>query len=249
MPDLLTIVIKRFTILKTDVYFFPGRSLSNARGRLNGNVATVTVTTSQLLDGAPHPLHIHAGKKGICPTAAAARPHNGHLVISTLDGVPYYGPPVTSLTTTGNTSPKSILALNRFPKTGNIHYTRRLTLTAPVAAYVRADNALIVVHGVDYNSNGVYDNSLDRSDLKRSLPGELTTPALCGKLNPQPSTPGSAGKTKTAQTHDGTRDYYASLNETDPGDGAAGDEFPGAPVWICHLGDTAHPADGAVAPA
>src|SRR6185436_18373809 len=59
--------------------------------RLNGNVATVTVTAAGLLDGSSHPLHIHAGKKGVCPPSSAARPHNGHLVISTLDGVPYYG--------------------------------------------------------------------------------------------------------------------------------------------------------------
>src|SRR4029077_8864525 len=29
--------------------------------RLNGNVATVSVTTNKLLDGAAHALHIHAG--------------------------------------------------------------------------------------------------------------------------------------------------------------------------------------------
>jgi serine/threonine protein kinase len=217
--------------------------------RLSGNVATVTITTSRLLDGSPHPLHIHAGKQGICPPSTAARPHNGHLAISTLDGVPYYGPPVTALTTTGSTSVKSILALNRFPRNGNIRYTRRIALTGPVASYVRADNAVIVVHGADYNGNGVYDNSLDRSDLKRSLPGELTTPALCGKLVPKKSTPGSSGQTKTAQTHDATRVYYASLGETDPGNGTAGDDVLNAPLWICHLGGTADDANGAAAPA
>ena len=41
---------------------------------------------------------------------------------------------------------------------------------------------MIIVHGVDYNDNGIYDNVLDRSDLKRSLPGESTAPALCGTL-------------------------------------------------------------------
>jgi serine/threonine-protein kinase len=217
--------------------------------RLSGNVATVTVTTSRLLDGSPHPLHIHAGKRGVCPPSTAARPHNGHLAISTLDGVPYYGPPVTALTTRGDTSVQSILALTRFPKNGSIRYTRRILLTGPVASYVRADNAVIVVHGVDYNGNGVYDNSLDRSDLKRSLPGELTTPALCGKLIPKKSTPGSSGPTKTAQTHDATRAYYASLGETDPGRGTAGDDALSAPLWICHLGGIADDAKVAAAPA
>ena len=39
-------------------------------------------------------MHIHAGAKGECPPASAARPHNGHLTISTTDGINYYGPPV-----------------------------------------------------------------------------------------------------------------------------------------------------------
>jgi hypothetical protein len=213
--------------------------------RLNGNVATVTITTSGLLDGNPHLLHIHAGKRGICPPASAARPHNGHLAISTLDGVPFYGSPVTALTTRGSTGPGSILALTRFPRDGAIHYTRRVTLAAPVAAFVRADNAVIVVHGADYNNNGVYDNSLDRSDLKRSLPGELTTPALCGKLVPQKAAPGSTGQTKTAQAPSGSQVYYASLNQTDPGTG--GVPLADVPAWICHLGDTTDDATGAAA--
>jgi len=143
--------------------------------KLRGDVATVSLTTRGLLNSAPHPLHIHAGGRGICPPGGAARRHNGHLAISTLDGVPYYGPPVTALTTRGDTSVKSILALFRFPTVGNIRDTRRITLSSSsssssVAAYVRNDNAVIVVHGVDYyTGNGIYDNTLDRSDLVRSL--------------------------------------------------------------------------------
>ena len=49
---------------------------------------------------------------------------------------------------------------------------------------------MIVVHGIDYNHNGIYDNVLDRSELNNSLPGEATAPALCGPLVP----------TKTAAT-------------------------------------------------
>jgi hypothetical protein len=213
--------------------------------RLNGNVATIAVTTAGLLDGSPHPLHIHAGKRGVCPPSSAARPHNGHLTISTLDGVPFYGSPVTSLTTSGGTSVKSILALQRFPRTGSIHYTRRIDLTPVVASYVRANNAVIVVHGTDYNHNGIYDNNLDRSDLNRSLPGELTTPALCGKLVPQQPTQGSTGPKKTAQTHV----YHASLGRSDPGTGTGGASGLGANLWICHLGDAADAADGAIASA
>jgi hypothetical protein len=194
--------------------------------RLNGNVATVTLKTDGLLDAAPHPLHIHAGGRGVCPPGSAAKRHNGHLSISTLDGVPWYGPPVTALTTRGNTSAKSILALHRFPTQGNITYTRRIRLTKVVAAYVRTNNAVVIVHGADYNHNGVYDNSLDRSDLKRSLPGELTTPALCGPIvAASKARSGAKSSGSTAQVPGRGPLYYASLTS---GSGVA-------PAWLCPL--------------
>jgi hypothetical protein len=166
--------------------------------RLDNNDATVSLTTTGLLN-ATHPLHIHAGKKGVCPPASAAKDHNGHFAISTLDGVPWYGPPVTALTTRGKTTPQSILALRRFPSTGDITYKRTFQLSKAVAAFVRAGDAVIVVHGADYNHNGIYDNVLDRSDLNRALPGELTTPALCGPLVLKKSSAGS-GSGSTASS-------------------------------------------------
>ena len=73
----------------------PRHRLGSATVRLNGDVAVVTVTTNGLADGAAliHAMHIHAGGKGECPPASAARLHNGHLTISTTDGINYYGPP------------------------------------------------------------------------------------------------------------------------------------------------------------
>jgi Cu/Zn superoxide dismutase len=195
--------------------------------RLNGDVATVTLDTNGLLDGGPHPLHIHASGRGACPPASAAKPHNGRLAIGTLDGIPFYGHPVTALTTRGDTTVKSILALGRYPHNGNVRYRRTLRLGKVVASYIRRNNAVIVIHGIDYNHNFVYDNSLDRSDLKRSLPGELTAPALCGPLVAATKPAGSAGTATTAQTagsHDGV--YRASLRRE-----------PGAPdpAWLCPL--------------
>ena len=115
-------------------------------------------------------MHIHAGGKGVCPPASAARLHNGHLSISTTDGIKFYGPPQVSLTSTGDTSPKSIVDFSRYPTIGNIRYTRtdhdpagrRRTRSAPATP-------VIVVHGIDYNHNGIYDNVLDRSELNNSL--------------------------------------------------------------------------------
>ena len=154
----------------------------NAVMRLDGRRLSVTMTSSGLLNGAPHALHIHAGRKGTCPGREAAALHNGHLSIATHAGGPYYGPPVLAMTTTGDTSPKSILAFNRFPSSSDVAYKRTMTVTPIVASYLRRNNAVVVVHGIDYNRNGVYDGVLERSDLDRSLTGESTAPALCGPL-------------------------------------------------------------------
>jgi serine/threonine protein kinase len=154
----------------------------NATVRLNGNVVSVTVDTKGLLNGSPHAMHIHAGGKGVCPPASAAHLHNGHESISTTDGIKFYGPPQVALTSTGDTSPKSIIDFSRYPTTGSIRYTRQFTIPPGVASAIRAGDAVIVVHGIDYNGNGIYDDVLDRSELNKSLPGEATAPALCGSL-------------------------------------------------------------------
>jgi hypothetical protein len=168
--------------------------------RLNGNVATVSVTTNKLLDGAAHAIHIHAGGKGRCPTAAASAIHNGHRSIATLAGVPFYGNPLTALTLRGDTSSKSILAFNRFPKTGEIRYSRKINVGPVVASYIRENNAVLVVHGIDYNHNGLYDGTLDRSDLNRSIPGEATAPGLCGPLKGPRAKKAAAKSKKTSKT-------------------------------------------------
>jgi serine/threonine protein kinase len=156
----------------------------SATVRLNGNVASVTLTTSGLdyEESLAHALHIHTGGKGLCPPASAARPHNGHLTISTTDGIKYYGPPAQSLTTSGDTSPSSILVLARYPSGGKIRYTRTITLPADVAARIRENNAVIVVHGIDYDHSGVYSGVLERSELNKTFTATTTAPALCGPL-------------------------------------------------------------------
>lgn len=162
----------------------------NVAVRLNGDRATVTLTTTGLDNDAAlvHAMHIHAGGKGECPPASAARLHNGHLTISTGDGINYYGPPVQALTTRGDTSPTSILAFPRFPTGGAIHYSRTITIPPSVAADISENNAVIVVHGIDYDGTGIYSGVLDKSDLDPALPGTATAPALCGVLRSQPQT-------------------------------------------------------------
>ena len=62
--------------------------------------------------------------------APARRPST----ISTHDGVHWYRPSVTALTTRGDTSAKSILAFRRFISGGVIRYTRRFKVGKVVAA-------------------------------------------------------------------------------------------------------------------
>ncbi len=152
--------------------------------RLDGDRAAVTITTSGLDDGAElvHLMHIHAGGKGQCPPASAAHLHNGHLAISTTDGINYYGPPVQALTTHGDTSVASILAFHRFPSGGALHYTRTIALPPSVAAAIRRGDAVVVVHGTDYDGTGIYSGVLDASELSKSVPATATAPALCGQL-------------------------------------------------------------------
>jgi len=156
----------------------------NATVTLDGRNATVAVTTKGLLNPAVHPMHIHAGGKAECPPSSAAHHHGDHLAISTVDGEPFYGPPVTALTSSGDTSKQSILVFSRFPHTGNIDYKRTFVVPAKTAKQVRDGQASVIIHGIDYNKNGVYDGVLDRSDLNPQLNGETTAPALCGSLAP-----------------------------------------------------------------
>jgi serine/threonine protein kinase len=165
----------------------------NAELRVKGSAATVALDTQGLLNHAPHAIHIHAGGAGQCPPASAARKHNGHLAISTSNGAEYYGHPRTSLTTKGPTGPASILAFSRYPATGNIKYERKIKLIASARRYIRKNNAVIVVHGIDYNGNSLYDGSLDRSELDPAVQGETTAPALCGPIRKASSESSSAG--------------------------------------------------------
>jgi serine/threonine-protein kinase len=195
--------------------------LGDANVTLNGNVATVTLKTNGLLDGEPHAMHIHAGEKGACPTVEAAREHNGHLSISTLDGAAFYGHPRVALTTRGDIGVVSILEFARYPTVGNITYRRTMKLRPRTVGFIKRNLAVIVVHGIDYNGNGSYDDTLGGSDLNPALSGEATAPALCGEL-----LAGSKAQ-QNAQAPGGGHVYSASLGLP-----------PGTNSLICHLRGT-----------
>jgi predicted Ser/Thr protein kinase len=159
---------------------------------LHGDVATFTVDTSGLLNGEAHPIHMHAFGEGICPPASAARRYNGHLAISTTDGLKYYGPMAAALTLSGDTSMNSMLAFSRYPTNGNIHYQRTITLTTAAANAIRNGNAVVVVHGIDYDHSGHYDRVLNQSELDSAVSQDATAPALCGTLL-NPASVGESG--------------------------------------------------------
>ncbi len=203
--------------------------------RLNGNEAAVTVSTEGLDNGAElvHLMHIHAGRKGECPPASAARLHNGHLAISTTDGINYYGPPVLALTTRGDTGVGSILAFPRFPSGGVLHYSRTIALSPSVVADIRRDDAVVVVHGTDYDGTGIYSGVLDPSELNKSVPGTATAPALCGRLT-------GVQSATAAGPHSGHTSilYTAALHR--PAASASTPIGPQAPlrgVFFCHVGE------------
>ncbi len=154
-----------------------------ARVWTQGRFAHVVVVAFGLQRNSPHAMHIHVNGAGQCPGPGRATNHNGHMAISTTDGAPDYGPVGTSLTTAGDAGPTSVLAVSRFKQTGNFLYNRTIPLTNTVRNNLRHHKAVVVVHGIDYNSNGAYDTVLGSSELDSSLPQEATAPALCGALH------------------------------------------------------------------
>ena len=164
-------------------------------------ILRIKVRARGLTPDAPHAQHIHYGEQALneCPGMAQDANRDGR--ITTLEGVPAYGPVVVSLTTRDDTSPASVLAVDRFPvaEDGRIDYRRShipftdvagtgyaggVGTAAQIAEAVRAGEGVLVIHGVDYDGNGSYSLSPEGvSDLDPSLPAEATDPAVCGLLH------------------------------------------------------------------
>ena len=149
---------------------------------LDGNEVRIAYRVHHVLPGAPHAQHIHIGGQGTCPEPDADTNSDG--IISTTEGHHAYGDIGTSLTTSGDTTSASGLAIDRFPTPGDNSYTyrRTLTVTDDVADNIRDGRAVLVVHGIDPNDTGTYDGAAP-SDLDPSLPLEATSPAACGPFH------------------------------------------------------------------
>ncbi len=168
----------------------------------NKMIKRIEVHANGLTPDAPHAQHIHYGQQAMneCPTLALDSNGDGRL--NTVEGIPAYGPVVVSLNTTGDTTPASLLAVDRFPvaKDGSYDYKRKNikftdvagtgypgnggTGTAKdIAESIRDGEGVLVIHGLDYNGNGVYDfGTVGASELNPDLPAEATDPAACGVL-------------------------------------------------------------------
>ena len=153
---------------------------------LKGNKLSTDIASEGLAENLPHAQHIHgrAQAESECPTIAADQDGDG--LVNTAEGLPAYGPILVSLTTSGDTSPASGLAVDRFPVAdagGSLDYSRSFAVRGRVGANL--DDLHIVQHGVDLNNNGVYDfEAAGASELDPDLPQEATIPASCGKIEP-----------------------------------------------------------------
>jgi hypothetical protein len=153
---------------------------------LEGDQLTTDIASQGLAPNLPHAQHIHGIEQAISECPTLANDQDGDGLVNTTEGEPSYGPILTSLTTEGDTSPESALAVERFPvanEDGTVTYDRTFGVPSTVAE--RLGEFAIVQHGVDLNGNGVYDEeAAGPSDLDPSLPQEATIPANCGTIEP-----------------------------------------------------------------
>jgi hypothetical protein len=151
-----------------------------------GQKAHVHIEAGHLAKGLPHAQHLHFGAEARHECPSVFDDSNNDHRLNVAEGVPAYGPVKKSLTTRGDTSDRSALAIDRFPTTpnGRENYSRTINFSSrAVAKAIKSGKGVIVIHGVDYNGNGKYDfRGAGRSELDPNLPAEATDPALCGVL-------------------------------------------------------------------
>lgn len=168
----------------------------------DGETMTVSVDASGLELDFVHALHIHgifdgdlsdAPDQGTFSSSTCPSPDRdtGSTVpgeedqpdgfVSVIEGAADYGGVLLSLTTEGDTSADSALAVERFPAGTSIDYEREIEI--PEAMKDELSKVHVVVHATDTDDNG--DESNDNgavSSLDDSLPFDATVPALCGTM-------------------------------------------------------------------
>jgi hypothetical protein len=153
----------------------------------------VVIHAEGLVPGQPHAQHIHGSSHGghfMCPTMAADADGDGLLTNEEAAGE--YGVVFMALTTTGDASADSGLAMDRMPVAdaqGRIDYDRTFTADqVPDGLLDHLTEVHVVQHGIDVNGNGKYDIAgagVSRFARNLGVPGvpeEATDPASCGVL-------------------------------------------------------------------
>jgi hypothetical protein len=162
---------------------------------LDGNDLTVRIDGQGFFDGFPHAMHFHGepGGDNVCgplnPGDAGFEEadEDGDGFLSVVEGVPAYGPISASLTTEGDTSPDSGLAVERFPTSETLDYERTFEVSDEVAQNLSSLH--IVIHGADLDGSGeIGDLEDEDGELKPSSIApddfgfEETAVAACGQI-------------------------------------------------------------------
>jgi hypothetical protein len=161
---------------------------------LDGNDLTVSIAGDGFFDGFPHAMHFH-GEPGGDNVCGPLNPGDdgfdeadvdGDGFLSVVEGVPAYGPVTVALTTEGDTSPDSALAVDRFPTSGTLDYERTFEVSDEVADNLSSLH--IVIHGADLDGSGEVGDQVDEdgefkeSSLDPELNFEATAVAACGQI-------------------------------------------------------------------
>ncbi len=179
---------------------------------LNGRQLHVVIDSHGLTPNSPHAQHLHGDTDKIytCPTyadyaklsKANYKNSDGQLILNVAESSVMYGPIMYSLTTKGDDSMDSALAVDRMPvadANGNLHYDRTITVSQDVADNVKSFH--IVEHGLDENGDGKFSGSR-KSELDKALPAEATDPATCGAISMAPKGGADTGIGGTSGTED-----------------------------------------------
>jgi Cu/Zn superoxide dismutase len=159
----------------------------------NDGRLTVVIHARGLVPGQPHAQHLHGSlAKGhfMCPSMADDTDHDGLLTNEEAAGE--YGNIFLALTTRGDGSARSSLAVDRMPvadSSGRLAYRRTFTADdLPHGLVEHLSTLHVVQHGIDVDGNGKYDvagagvSTFAKNLGVSGVPEEATDPASCGMV-------------------------------------------------------------------
>lgn len=155
---------------------------------VNGNNVVVTVRGNGFSPNIAHATHLHIGGQAACPSPTADTNKDGY--VDTKEAEPFTGPMKVTLSTSGDTSASSGLAIDRAPKAdgkGALTYNRTFTLPSGVTP-ASLSKATIDIHGITslFGDKAKYDGD-KKSELDNKVAFETTVPAACGQLSTSPT--------------------------------------------------------------